>query len=204
MTQIRITADTRQVERLGKNYAGAAAVGMGRLVERGEQLVRDEAPKRTRNLIQGVSSDVKVLGGGSVRGEIIITARSGRRDERTGTLHLPGGKTREVRLRPVPAFNYPQAVAEGTGVYATGGEFGPKPVVSPKAAKVLLIPVDGVPTLNGKPESYITADGQTYVLRRWTRGMKPNPYHERAARRLEPEAGPIFGRALQDVIGGRA
>jgi hypothetical protein len=117
-------------------------------------------------------------------------------------LHLPSGKTKEVKLRPVPSFNYAQAVAEGTGVYATGGVYGPKPYISPRG-KALLVPVNSVPTLNGKPESYITADGKMFVLRRWMRGMRPNPYHERAARRLEPVAQPIYDRALKDCVGGK-
>ena len=47
MPQIRLTADIRQVERLGQDYAAAAEVGMRRLVERGEQLVR-EGRRRSR------------------------------------------------------------------------------------------------------------------------------------------------------------
>ena len=196
MPQIRLTADIRQVERLGQDYAAAAEVGMRRLVERGEQLVREEAPKVTRNLIQGVSSDVKV-GRGTLRGEIIITARTGRQGRREGVLHRPSGKTKKVSLRAVPAFNYPEAVAKGTGVY------GPKhSLIRPRKARALLVPVESVPTLNGKPQSYIEADGKLYVMRRSMKGNKPNPYDERAARRLEGEAQPIFNRAISDKLGG--
>jgi hypothetical protein len=183
--------------RLGDDYARAAEVGMRRLVERGEQLVREEAPKVTRNLIQGVSSEVKV-GRATLRGEIIITARSGRLGARAGVLHLPNGKTKSVTLRAVPSFNYPEAVARGTGVY--GPEHTP---IRPKKASVLLVPVSGVPTLNGKAESYVEADGKLYVMRRSIQGRRPNPYDERAARRLESEAQPIFDRAIREKVGGR-
>jgi hypothetical protein len=197
MPQIRITADVRQVERLGDDYGNAAEVGMRRLVERGEQLVREEAPKVTRNLIQGVSSDVKV-GRGSLRGEIIITARTGRVGRRDGVLHRPGGTTKKVSLRAVPAFNYPEAVAKGTGIY------GPEhSLIRPRKARALLVPVRSVPTLNGKPVSYIEADGRLYVMRRSMKGTKPNPYDERAARRLESEAQAIYDRAIRDKVGGQ-
>ena len=69
----------------------------------------------------------------------------------------------------------------------------------PKKAKGLLVPVDGVPS--GEP--YIVADGQVYVVRRSIKGRRPNPYHERAGRRLEVEAQPIFDRALKDHVGGQ-
>ncbi|HEX8500799.1 MAG TPA: hypothetical protein VF659_09420 [Pyrinomonadaceae bacterium] len=194
----KVTADIGQVMRLGDEYGRAAEVGSRRLAERGEQLVREEAPKRTRNLIQGVSSDVKVVRG-QIRGEIVITARTGRQGRREGVLHRPGGKTKKVTLRAVPAFNYPQAVAEGTGVYSTGGVFGPRPVIRPRKARALLVPVSSAPS--GEP--YIVADGQVYVMRRYIKGIKPNPYHERAGARLEREAPPIFDRAVSDFVGGR-
>lgn len=193
----KVTTDIGQVMRLGDDYWRAAEVGTRRLAERGEQLVREEAPKRTTNLIQGVSSEVTV-GRGQIRGEIVITARSGRRGRREGVLHRPSGKTKKVTLRAVPAFNYPQAVAEGTGVYSTGGVFGPQPVIRPKKGKALLVPVSGPPS--GEP--YIVADGQVYVMRRYIKGMRPNPYHERAGARLAAEAQPIYDRAVRDFVGG--
>ena len=194
----KLTTDIGQVVRLGDEYARAAEVGSRRLAERGEQLVRQEAPKRTRNLIQGVSSDVKVIRGG-IRGEIIITARTGRLGRREAVLHYPSGRTKKVTLRAVPAFNYPQAVAEGTGVYSTGGVYGPQPVIRPKKAKTLLIPVDSAPG----DEPYIVSDGKVYVMRRYIKGMKPNPYHERAGARLADEAQPIFDRAVKEFVGGQ-
>lgn len=207
MTRIGITADIRQVERLGKDYATAAEVGMRRLVERGEQIVREEAPKVTRNLIQGVSSDVRATRAG-LRGEIVITARTGRLGQRQGTLHLGSGwhwhkgelvyESVPVTLRAVPSFNYPQAVAEGTGLYGPN-----RSLIRPKKAKALLVPVSSVPMLNGKVRPYVEADGKLYVMRRSMKGRKPDPYHERAAHRLGREAQPIFDRALKDLVGGK-
>jgi hypothetical protein len=199
MSRLTVAANISEVERLGEDYQLAAEVGMRRLVERGEQVVREEVPKQTNNLMQGVSSDVKVKRGGMLTGEIVITARSGRLGRRGATLHLSSGKTRQVSLRAVPAFNYAEAVAKGTGVY------GPRGVpITPKKAKVLLIPVNNVPTLDGKTEPYIESDGRLYILRRSMKGMKPNPYDERAARRLEQEAPAIFDSAVKQFVGGQS
>ena len=198
----KVTTDIGQVMRLGDDYRRAARVGVFRLAERGEQLVREEAPEETRNLKQGVSSEVK--GGrtskslGEIRGEIIVTARTGRLGRRDATLHRADGSTKKVSLRAVPAFNYPEAVAVGTG------EYGPnKARIRPKKAKALLVPVNTPPTIDGKPASYIEADGKLFVTRRSLKGTKPNPYHERAGGRLTVEAQPIFDRALREYVGGK-
>lgn len=193
----RITVDARQVKELGEQFGEAAEVGLRRTLERGEQLVREEAPEQTRNLKQGVTSDVLGWRAGMLTGEIVATARTGRRGRRAATLHLPSGKTKKVTLRAVPEFNYAGAVALGTGVFSPN-----KAAITPRKAKALLVPVASAPTLNGKPVAYITADGQMYVMRRSMKGAKPNPYHERAGRRLDAEARPIFDRALRDFVGG--
>lgn len=207
MSEVGIKVDVSDVLALGDEFSRASAVGLGRVVERAEQLVREEAPKVTRNLIQGVSSEVKKVGS-LLRGEIVITARTGRTGQRSATLHLGPGfhwhggelvyESVQITLRAVPAFNYPEAVARGTGVY------GPKrtPIV-PRKAKALLVPVDGVPTVNGKVEPYIESGGQLFVMRRSLKGRRPNPYDERAAARLNGEAQDIYNRALDDVLGGK-
>ncbi|HEV7374484.1 MAG TPA: hypothetical protein VGN95_07195 [Pyrinomonadaceae bacterium] len=206
MSKFTVAANISEVERLGKDYQQAAEVGMRQLVERGEQVVREEAPEAKDkaftniggNLKQGVSSDVKPRRGGILQGEIIVTARSGRLARRDATLHLASGKTKTVSLRAVPSFNYAEAVATGTGV------FGPKGVaITPKKAKVLLIPVSSVPMLDGKLAPYIESSGQIYIVRRSMKGMQPNPYDERAARRLEQEAPGIFDNAIKQFVGGQ-
>lgn len=194
----KLKADIRQVERLGEEYAKAAEVGVRRVVERTAQIVREEVPKATTNLQQGVSSDVQVKRTGLILGEIIVSARSGRRARGKATLHLPSGKTKSVNLRAQPAHNYAEDVDVGTG------EFGPKGVaITPKKARVLLVPVGGVPTLNGKPEAYIDSDGQIFVMRRSVKGRKPNRYSQRSQKRIESEAPAIFDRALKDFVGGK-
>jgi hypothetical protein len=206
MSKITVAANISEVERLGKDYQTAAEIGVRKLAERGEQITREEAPEAKDkalthvggNLKQGVSSDVTVKRGGLLEGKIIVTARSGRLSRRDATLHLSSGKTKQVSLRAVPSFNYPEAVDTGTGV------FGPKGVpILPKKATVLLIPVSSVPTLNGKLEPYIESDGQLFIMRRSMKGMKPNNYSERAARRLEQEAPRIFDNEIKQFVGGQ-
>jgi len=207
MSRIHLTAKLSVVLRLGDHYAEAIEVGMRQVAERGEQVTRDEAPQATGNLKQGVSSDVKVRRGGLLQGEIIVTARSGRRGQRKGTLHLGDRwhwhkgelvfQSVPITLRAVPSFNYPEAVATGTG------EFGPKGVsIRPRTAKALLVPVNSVPMINGKVAPYIESDGQLFVMRRSMKGMKPNRYDERAAARLGQEAPGISDNALKQFVGG--
>lgn len=205
MSKTTLKVDVTQVLTLGDDLRRAKETGVRRVTERAEQLVREEAPEAKDkaatgvggNLKQGVSSDVQV-GRNGARGEVIVTARSGRLDRRDATVHLPSGKTKKVKLRAVPSFNYPEAVAKGTG------EFGPKRArIRPKKAKALLVPVSSPPTINGKPATYITSGGQTFVMRRSIRGMKPNPYDERAAKRLEQEAQPIFDKVLDTALEGK-
>ena len=191
MSDVKITADTREVERLGENFHAAAEVGLRRVTERGEQILRREVPKVTHNLEQGVSSEV-VTNAKLLQGNLIVSARSGRLGPRRGTVHLASGKTKQVTLRGQPSFNYAEAVARGTGIY------GPHHTeIIPARGQALLIPVQSVPSLNGKPEAYIEVGGQKFIVRRSIKGKKANPYHERAAKRLEAEAQPIFNKALE-------
>ncbi len=192
MDKTEIKVDISQVESLGFEFREMAGTGLVRLVERGQQLLRDEVPKVTHNLAQGVTGDVKISKS-KLEGRLSVAARTGRREAQTASLVLPGGTTREIRLRPRPAFDYAEAVARGTGIYATGGVIGPKGVIRPKRGKALLVPVQSV-----KPgESYILSGGQKYVVRRFIRGRRPNPYDVRAAKRLEAEAPAIFDRVVE-------
>lgn len=177
----RISVDTEQLEKLGDEFKAASEVGLRQLLERGEQLLAEEVPKVTHNLEQGISSDV-VSTRGLLRGELIISARSGRRGSRQATVHYPGGKTKSVSLRPQPAFNYAEVVARG------------RAEIRPKKSKVLLIPVASAPT----DETYITSGGQVFVLRPRAAATQPNPYDERAAKRLEAEAPQIMDQVLKE------
>lgn len=188
MTSIKITVNDEQVKSLGKNLRTGIEVGLLRVAERGEQILRDKVPKVTRNLMQGVSSDVDRK---NLEAKLLIAARTGLQGPQTGLLHLPGGGTREIPLRGKPRFDYAEAVATGTGVYGPKGT-----VIRPRKGKALLIAVDNVKA--GK--AYIEAGGQKFVVRRSARGRRPNPYDVRTAQRLEKEAEPIFSRAIDDVV----
>lgn len=187
---VNIKVDTKQVERLGFDLQRMAVAGLHRVVEIGERYLREEVPKKTHNLSEGISSTVDAA---NLKAELSVSARSGRVGVEGGLLHLPGGKTREITLRARPAFDYAEAVARGTGVYRTGEGFGPHPYIQPRTAKALLIPVDAVPL----KESYITSGGQTFILRKFMRGMKPNPYDVRAAERLEQVAPAVFNEVVE-------
>lgn len=187
--QTKITVDISAVEHLGVEMRDVAIAGLHRTVERGEQLLREEVPVVTHNLQQGISSDVNE---GALSGKLLVSARTGRTGSEGGTLHLPSGATREITLRGQPAFDYAEAVARGTGV------FGPKgAVIRPKRGQVLLIPVSSVPAaINGKPQAYITSNGKIYVMRRFSKGRRPNPFDQRAANRLEAEIPAIWQRVV--------
>jgi hypothetical protein len=190
MAEAKITADTRQVETLGFDFRRMEEVGLRRVAERGTVLLREEVPKVTHNLQQGISSDVDVS---ALRANLIVAARAGRVGVEGALLHLPSGATREISLRARPAYDYARAVARGTGVYRTDGEFGPQEVIKPRKARALLIPVNAVPP----GESYITSGSQIFILRRYSKGRKPNPYDVRAAQRLEGEVPLIFDRVVE-------
>ena len=55
--------DTRAIEQLGRDIEKAKRQMIGRLGERGYQLLREEVPKVSRNLMQGVAApEVRVPG----------------------------------------------------------------------------------------------------------------------------------------------
>ena len=56
----RTRSDISQVKNLNEERRQATIVGLRRVMERGEQLTRDEAPRASGNLKQGISSDVRV------------------------------------------------------------------------------------------------------------------------------------------------
>lgn len=188
-----IKIDTKQVENLGFDFRQMAIVGLNRMLERGTVLLRRKVPKVTHNLEQGVSVGEVNTAASPMTGELVVAARAGRTAVEGGLLHLPSGATREISLRARPAYDYARAVAKGTGVYRTDGEFGPQQVIRPRNAKAMLIPVDAAPA----GESYITSGGQIFILRRYSKGRRPNPYDERAAAQLEGEAQRIWDAVVE-------
>ena len=186
--EVKIKVDDRQVRGLSKDLSDGIRHGLFRITERGTVILREEVPKETHNLAQGVSGDVNTA---RMEAKLLVSARSGRRGSRSATLHLPGGGTRQITLKASPAFDYAEAVARGTGVFGPRGQ-----VIKPKGGKALLIPVSTVPA----GESYIEAGGQRFVVRRFTKGRRANPYDERAAVRLERDAQPIFDKAIDAAV----
>lgn len=181
MAEVRIEVDAAEAEKLGGKFEELQELSVRRLTERGEQLVRQHAPKQTGNLKQGVSHDFEAGPSGLLQGLVTVSARSGRTGGGTGTLHLSSGKTRPVRLRPQAAFNYAEVVARG------------RPALRPRNGRALLIPVPGPPSKGG----YITLGGKTFVVRRSAAAVDPNPYDERAGRDLEGEAPTIVAGAAR-------
>jgi len=177
---VKVTVNTKALEDLAKVLPHALEDAIRRLAERGEKLLRQEIPVATNNLKEGVSIEIR-LDTGKYEADLIVSARSGRRGARSAKVHYPSGNTKDVRLRPQPAFDYAEAVAKG------------RKAIRPKRAKVLLIPVSSVPT----GEAYITSGGQTFVMRRQAKAVPANPYDKRALEILDREAETIVTAQLK-------
>ena len=177
------TADTKAIEQLVADMRRIKRQMIGRLAERGHILLKQEVPKKIRKLEKGVQNpeiDYENL--------VAILRVSAARDALgagTGTVIGADGKEKKkVSLAPRPAFNYAAAVALG------------RSAIRPRKGKALLIPVPTAPS----GESYLLAGGQIYVFRRSAKATKPNPYHERAAKRLEGEAQQIGESVLAKFV----
>lgn len=178
---VKIIVDTREVDRLYELSRAGLVKSLRRIGERGEQLLRDNVPRETNNLAQGVSSDVHE---NQLSVDLIVSARAGRRGARSATVHYPSGETKQVKLRAQKPFDYAEAVARG------------RKAIRPRQAKVLLIPVSSPP----QGESYLTAGGETFVLRRSARATKPNEYDKRALAQLQKDAPLIVERQLEKTL----
>ncbi len=178
-----IEVDTKGIQELAREIEKAKKVLIGRLAERGYQLLRAEVPVDTGNLKQGVAPpDVNYQ---KLQATLTVSARSGRTGATQGTIiGADGEQKKTVSLRPNNAFNYAEAVAKG------------RPAISPKRAKMLIIPVASAPS----GESYLLADGKVYVFRRSAAATIPNPFDERAATRLELEAERIGEAVLREIF----
>lgn len=192
MADVKIKVDTKQVENLGFDFRQMALAGFIRVARAGERLLEAETKKISKEF--RISSDVDEK---TLTASLFATAIRNARPRRTATLHLSSGKTREVSLRPTREFDYAQAVATGAGVHRVGGYIGPKPMITPRTAKVLLIPYKYA-SLTGRrgKESYISDGGELFIVRPRAQGMKPNPYPDRAANKLEAQVEPIFDRVM--------
>jgi hypothetical protein len=175
---------TTELNEMAANIRQARNRVLGRMAELGRRYLGEEVPFKTGNLRQGVTTpDIDYDAGVAT---LTVSARSARREPQRATLHLKSGKTREITLRGTAAYNY-------AGVVALGG-----PTIRPRTAKAILVPVASAPN----DEGYITtADGRIYVTRKSARGQKANPYHERAAKRLENDAPKTGNGVLIEVFG---
>lgn len=180
-----VKVDLKQVENLGKEIRAGMIVSLGRLGERGYQLLRREIKDSayvTGNLWQGVAppdvdeSDLSVT--------LTVSARSARTGGGTATVHYKSGKTKQISLRPQIAFNYAEVVARG------------RPAIRPKTGKALLIEVQGAPGGG----TYITAGDKTFVVRRSAKATEPNPFDDRAGDQLEKEAPAIVGAVFGELF----
>jgi len=177
-----VKVDLKEVENLGREIRAGFNVSLGRLGERGFQLLRKEVPVDTGNLKQGVAPpDVDEA---NLSVTLTVSARSAATGGGQGTVHYENGKTKSISLRPRIAFNYAEVVAKG------------RPAIRPKVGKALLIEVDGAPSGG----SYITANGKTFVVRRSAKAVAPNPFDERAGNQIESDAPAIVGAVFGELF----
>lgn len=194
MADLKIKVDTKAIEQFGKELESAGRAVIDNLLEEAEQLVREEAPRRTGRLKDDLNSvasggeenksvfnTVRQTGTG-YEGDLVISAFRERRGARQAQVFYPSGTTKTVSLRPQPAFNYAEAVAKG------------RKEIRPVRAKLLLIPVASAPS----NETYVKSAGEIFVLRRRAKATRPNPFPDRALKRLETVADEIVGKTLAD------
>lgn len=177
-----VKVDVSAVENIGKEIRTGFIISLGRLGERGYQLLRKEVPKDTRNLMQGVAPpDVDE---GAMTVMLTVSARSAKTGGGAATVHYPSGKTKTVQLKPQIPFNYAEVVARG------------RPAIRPRAGKALLIEVKGAPSGG----AYISAGGKIFVVRKSAGAQAANPYDERAAEQLEKDAANIVGAVFGELF----
>jgi hypothetical protein len=183
MPAAEVVVNAKEIEEQARDIDRAKRALIGRLAERGYQLLREEVPYQTGNLKQGVAPpDVDYQ---KLEALLTVSARSAARGGEQGTVYGADGKEKKkVTLRPRPAFNYAAAVAQG------------RAAISPKNGRALLIPVPTAPA----GEGYLLAGGQIYIFRRSAAATQPNPFDERAARRLENESVSIAEKVLEQFV----
>ena len=181
-----ITVDVKAIDDLAADFRRAKVQLIGRLADRGYQLLREEVPVRTNNLKLGVAPPY--IDEEELEATLTVSAKSPPIGAREAKVFNEEGEDtgKTVSLRAQPAYNYADVVARGNKA-AT---------LRPKTAKAFLIPVPTAPVKGG----YLLAGGQIFVLRTSRKGMKPNPYDERAAKRLESEATRIGEAVLKQFV----
>jgi hypothetical protein len=141
-----VTVNTKAIEQLGADIERGKRAFLGRLAERGGQLLRAEVPYETGNLRQGVAPPN--VDYANMEATLTVSARSGQRASMIAEVFgADGKKLRTVTLRGNPSFNYAAAVARG------------RAAIAPRNAHALLIPVPFAPQGQG----YLLAGGQVYI-----------------------------------------
>ena len=174
---VALTLETRKALRLAAR----------RIANRGVEIMREEVPRRSGKLAEGVKGTVSRTNPPEVT---IIASAVAQRLLGTATVVSPSGKTKRVSLRGGGSFNYAQAVQEGTGLFGPRGQ-----LIRPKRAKAMLISVDSPPP----DESYLVFGGRYFIFRQSSQGMKPNDYIGRTVIRITPEAAQIISEELGRV-----
>jgi hypothetical protein len=179
-----VIVDTKAIDELGKDIDRAKRALIGRLGERGYQLLKEEVPVLTGNLKnKGVGTPEYDFD--NLTATITVSAARDSRGTLAATVYGADGKEKKtVTLSARPAYNYAEAVARG------------RPAIAPRHAKALLIPVPTAPATGG----YLIAGGQIFVVRKSAAATKPNPFDERAAKRLTDEAPKIGQAVLEKFI----
>ncbi|QQS33496.1 MAG: hypothetical protein IPM50_02625 [Acidobacteriota bacterium] len=156
---------------------------LGRLAERGYQLLRREVPVETGNLKQGVApAEVDY---DAMEAVLTVSARSGMTGRRVAEVYgSDGKKKRTVSLKPQPAFNYAETVARGNKA-------------GPSMLKPMLIPISSKPEKGG----YLMVGGQVYIVRKSRKRQRPNPFDQRAADTLQSEAVKIAEAQMRALLG---
>ena len=188
-SQVRVEVDLRQLDLLAQQFERGGEYSIVRLLEQGEEFIREEAPERTgnlkgkRNAGGSVSSTYRKTGTG-FSGDINVSAVQERLNAASGEAVSAKGVRRNVKLRAQKAFNYAEVVATGR----------PR-LTAPKKAQAFLIAVQSPPSSGG----YIVARGQIYVVRKSVGPQKANDYPGRALNHLAADAEAIVLKAFTDA-----
>lgn len=187
MIALSFTVDTSELRGLRALFRASLRRGVEAVGREGVKVVGQEIPRRSRRLADGVDFEMSPGDSRLLRGDITVSAIREAEPAGTAVLHLAGGGTRPVKIAAQRAYDYAEAVARGTGLYGPRGQ-----LIKPRAARALRIEVESV----APGESFVSHQGRLFVYRRFSKGMRPDNYDERAARRLLDLAPDIVDLAL--------
>lgn len=181
-----VTVNLEAFEELSRDVRRASVEAVRSATKRGAEIEREEVG--SERLGKGIQPEFE-LDGQPIEGRVVAEYFD-RRQPGVGVLHLPSGRTKSIPLRgSFGDQNVLRLLAQGTGL------FGPHSAqIRPREARVLLVAVDSPPA----DESYVTAGKSTYVLRRRSKGSRPDDYVNRAADRVEDEVDGIVAEVFAE------